>query len=111
MTGLILVGAFLLAGMQAANPYVAVGLLSLCFGFTQFTEGPFASAATYVGGPHASTAFGVVNTGGNAAGFLAPVVGLLVDRAGWPVTLASGSLFAVAGAVLWLFIGVEKRRR
>jgi ACS family glucarate transporter-like MFS transporter len=111
MTGLILVGVFLLAGMHAANPYVAVGLLSLCFGFTQFTEGPFASAATYVGGPHASTAYGVVNTGGNAAGFLAPVVGLLVDRAGWPVTLASGSLFAVAGAVLWLFIGVEKRRQ
>jgi ACS family glucarate transporter-like MFS transporter len=109
MTGLILVGVFLLAGMHAANPYVAVGLLSLCFGFTQFTEGPFASAATYVGGPHASTAYGVVNTGGNAAGFLAPVVGLLVDRTGWPLTLGSGSLFALVGAGLWLLVRVEKR--
>lgn len=110
MIGLVLVAVFLLAGMHAANPYVAVGLLSLCFGFTQFTEGPFASAATYVGGPHASTAYGVVNTGGNAAGFLAPVVGLLVDRAGWPITLASGSVFALIGAALWLFIRVERDR-
>jgi ACS family glucarate transporter-like MFS transporter len=110
MSGLVLVAVFLLAGMNAANPYVAVGLLSLCFGFTQFTEGPFASAATYAGGPHAATAYGVVNTGGNAAGFLAPVVGFLVDRAGWPLTLASGSVFALVGAVLWLFVRVERDR-
>jgi hypothetical protein len=94
MTGLLAVAALLLAGVNAVNPYVAVGLLSLCFGFTQFTEGSFASGATYVGGPHASTAYGVVNTGGNAAGFLAPAVGLMVDHAGW-LGPASGSAFAV----------------
>jgi ACS family glucarate transporter-like MFS transporter len=109
MTGLLAVAVFLLAGVNAVNPYVAVGLLSLCFGFTQFTEGSFASGATYVGGPHASTAFGVVNTGGNAAGFLAPAVGLMVDHAGWLWTFASGSAFAVLGAALWLFIDVERR--
>lgn len=108
MTGLVGVAVFLLAGVNAVNPYVAVGLLSLCFGFTQFTEGAFASGATYVGGPHASTAYGVVNTGGNAAGFLAPVVGLMVDHAGWLVTLGSGSVFALVGAATWLFIGVSR---
>jgi ACS family glucarate transporter-like MFS transporter len=109
MTGLIGVAVFLLAGVNAVNPYVAVGLLSLCFGFTQFTEGSFASGATYVGGPHASTAYGVVNTGGNAAGFLAPAVGLMVDHAGWLWTFASGSAFALLGAGLWLLIDVERR--
>jgi len=108
MTGLMLVAVLLLAGIHAVNPYVAVGLLSLCFGFQQFTEGPYASAATYVGGPHASTAFGVVNTGGNAAGFLAPVIGLMVDRAGWFWTLAGGSAFALVGAGLWLLVDVER---
>ncbi|MGQ0429515.1 MAG: MFS transporter [Gammaproteobacteria bacterium] len=111
MIALVLVAVFLLAGMKAANPYVAVGLLSLCFGFTQFTEGPYASAATYVGGPHAATAYGAANTGGNAAGFLAPVVGLLVDHAGWPATLATGSLSALVGAGLWFFIRVEKHAK
>jgi ACS family glucarate transporter-like MFS transporter len=107
MTGLIGVAVFLLLGVTAVNPYVAVGMLSLCFGFTQFTEGAFASGATYVGGPHASTAYGVVNTGGNAPGFLAPLVGLMVDHAGWLVTLASGSAFALLGAGLWLFIRLQ----
>lgn len=108
MTGLVLVAVFLLAGVHAINPYMAVGLLSLCFGFQQFTEGPFASAATYVGGPHASTAYGVINTGGNAAGFLAPVFGLLVDRAGWLVTLSAGSAFALVAAGLWLLVRVQE---
>lgn len=107
ITGLLAVAVLMLAGVNAVNPYVAVGLLSLCFGFTQFTEGSFASGATYVGGPHASTAYGVVNTGGNAAGFLAPAVGLMVDHAGWLWTFASGSAFAVLGAVLWLFVRVQ----
>ncbi len=111
MTGLVLVAVFLLAGVHAMNPYMAVGLLSLCFGFTQFTEGAFAAASTYTGGPHAATAFGVVNTGGNAAGFLAPVIGMMLDRFGWLPTLASGSAFALAGATLWLFIDVQRRLR
>ena len=100
MTGLTLVAIFLVAGVYASNPYLAVGLLSLCFGFTQFTEGAFWSASTYVAGPHTSAATGVMNTGGNAAGFLAPVVGLMVDHLGWLATLASGSVFALTGAAL-----------
>ncbi|MFZ2508861.1 MAG: MFS transporter [Steroidobacteraceae bacterium] len=111
MTGLVLVAGFLLAGVHALNPYMAVGLLSLCFGFTQFTEGAFGAACSYTGGPHAATAYGVTNTGGNAAGFLAPVVGIMLDRFGWLPTLASGSLFAIVGAALWLFIDVERRLR
>ena len=104
MTGLVLVAVFLVAGVYASNPYVAVGLLSLCFGFTQFTEGAFWSASTYVAGPNTAAATGVMNTGGNAAGFLAPVVGLMVDHLGWLATLASGSVFALTGAALWLLI-------
>lgn len=107
MAGLVLVAAFLLTGVYAMNPYVAVSLLSLCFGFTQFTEGAFWSASTYAAGPHTATATGVMNTGGNAAGFLAPVVGMMVDQLGWVATFASGSAFALTGAVLWLFISVQ----
>jgi ACS family glucarate transporter-like MFS transporter len=108
MTGLVLVAVFLLLGTYSANPYLAVGMLSLCFGFTQFTEGAFWSASTYAAGPHTSSATGVMNTGGNAPGFLAPVIGMAIDHLGWLPTLASGSVFALLGATLWMFIG---RRR
>ena len=107
MTGLVLVGIFLIAGVYAANPYVAVVLLSLCFGFTQFTEGAFWSASTYIAGPDTMPATGVMQTGGNAAGFLAPVVGMMVDQLGWLPTLASGSVFALLGAALWLAIRIR----
>jgi hypothetical protein len=82
-------------------------MLSLCFGFTQFTEGAFWSATTYSAGPYTSAATGVLNTGGNLPGFLAPLVGLMIDQLGWIATLASGSVFALTGAVLWLLIRVD----
>ena len=107
VVGMVLVAVLLLAGIRAANPYIAVGLLSLCFGFTQFTEGAYWQACTYVAGPHTATATGVLNTGGNLAGFLAPVIGLMVDRLGWFPTFASGSAFALMSAALWLFVRSE----
>ncbi|MGH8130099.1 MAG: MFS transporter [Steroidobacteraceae bacterium] len=107
MTGLILVAGFMMAGAFASDPYVAVGLLALCFGFTQFTDGAFWAATTYAAGKHTASATGMLNFGGNAAGFLAPAVGLLVDRAGWIATIASGSAFALVGAALWLFVRVQ----
>jgi ACS family glucarate transporter-like MFS transporter len=105
--GLTLVAVLLLAGAKSPHPYVAVVLLALCFGFTQFTEGPFWAASTYVAGPNTASATGVLNTGGNLAGFLAPVVGFVLDRFGWLPTLASGSGFALLAAVLWLFVSVQ----
>jgi ACS family glucarate transporter-like MFS transporter len=111
MVGLALVGVLLLAGAESPHPYVAVVLLALCFGFTQFTEGPFWAASTYVAGPHTASATGVLNTGGNLAGFLAPAVGVMLDRFGWLPTLASGSVFAVVAAALWLFIRIEPAHR
>jgi ACS family glucarate transporter-like MFS transporter len=111
VVGLLAVAVLLLAGAESPHPYVAVVLLSLCFGFTQFTEGPFWAASTYIAGPHTASATGVLNTGGNLAGFLAPVVGIILDRFGWFPTLASGSVFAVIGALLWLLVRVQVERR
>ncbi|HSN70393.1 MAG TPA: MFS transporter, partial [Steroidobacteraceae bacterium] len=63
--GMGMVAWLLLAGANAANPYMAVALLSLCYGFTQFTEGAFWSGTTFVAGPYTAAAGGVLNTGGN----------------------------------------------
>ena len=107
MTGLLLVAAFMLAGAYAPDPYVAVILLALCFGFVQSTDGAFWSATTYVAGANTASATGVLNFGGNLPGLLAPAVGLMVDHLGWLPTIVSGSFFAVAGAVLWLFVRLD----
>jgi ACS family glucarate transporter-like MFS transporter len=109
IVGLLMVAWLLLAGAGAPNPMLAVVLLSLCFGFTQFTEGAYWQATTAAAGPHTATASGVLNMGGNLAGFLAPAVGLMVDRLGWWPALATGSAFALLGAALWFFIDGEPR--
>jgi ACS family glucarate transporter-like MFS transporter len=105
-----MVAWLLLVGAAAPNPLTAVILLALCFGFTQFTEGAYWQGTTYAAGPHTATACGVLNTGGNLAGFLAPVVGFLVDHFGWWVALVTGSGFALLGAVLWLLIDAGEPR-
>ena len=104
MSGLVLVAFFMVAGVHAPNPYVAVGLLSLCFGFTLFADTPYWAATTYAAGRDTASACGVLNFGGNIAGLMAPLVGFMIDRAGWVPTLASGSVFALVGAGLWLFV-------
>jgi ACS family glucarate transporter-like MFS transporter len=105
IVGLLMGAWMMLAGAAAPNPAVAVLLLALCFGFTQFTEGAYWQGTTYAAGLHTATASGVLNMGGNIAGFLAPVVGMIVDRLGWWTALATGSAFALLGAALWLFVG------
>jgi MFS transporter, ACS family, glucarate transporter len=107
MSGLVLVAGFMLAGAFAPDPYVAVALLSLCFGFTLFTDTTYWAACTYATGENTMSATGVLNFGGNLPSLLAPLIGLMIDRAGWLPTIASGSAFALVGAALWLFVRLK----
>jgi ACS family glucarate transporter-like MFS transporter len=107
MCGLVLVAFFLSAGVLATDPYVAVALLSLCFGFTLFADTPYWAATTYASGDQTASACGLLNFGGTSPGLLAPVIGLMIDRFGWVPTIASGSAFALLGAGLWLFVRLE----
>jgi ACS family glucarate transporter-like MFS transporter len=107
VSGLVLVSVFLSAGVFAPDPYVAVALLSLCFGFTLFTDTCYWAAATYASGEHTASATGFMNFGGNIPGLLAPLFGYAVDHAGWVPTIASGSVFALIGAALWFFVRLE----
>jgi hypothetical protein len=105
--GLVLVAIFLSAGVFAEDPYVAVALLSLCFGFTLFSDTCYWAAATYACGDHTACATGMMNFGGNLPGFLAPLFGFAIDHFGWVPAIASGSVFALVGAALWLVVRLE----
>ena len=107
VSGLVLVSVFLSAGVYATDPYLAVALLSLCFGFTLFADTCYWAAATYASGEHTASASGLMNFGGNIPGLLAPVFGFAIDHFGWVPTLASGSVFALLGAALWFFVQLK----
>lgn len=108
IAGLSLAAAMLLLGAYAPNPYVAVAFLSLCYAFINFTEGAYWQAITFVGGRYTAAASGVLNTGGNMAGVIAtPMTAVLFQHFGWLVALATGSLFALLAAAIWLFVRVD----
>jgi len=97
------------AAAMAGNPYVAVVLLSLCLGCQQFTDATYWAATISVSGRHASTACGLLNTGGNVVGGIgALLVPFMVKTLGWGAALATGSLFALIAAVLWIWIRADE---
>jgi len=109
VVGLSLVAGLLLLGATAKNPYLAVVFLSLSFGCTQLTEGAYWAAAIFVSGRHASAATGVLNTGGNVVGGIgALLVPITAEAFGWVPALATGSVFALIGVGLWLFVRADK---
>ncbi len=102
---LIACAIFLFLGATSDRPYLTVILLCICFGCTQVTEAAYWSTATSVAGRHAAVACGVLNTGGNVVGFVGGMlVPLMATYFGWVTAISMGSVFAVIGAVLWLFI-------
>ncbi len=109
IAGLSLAAGLLFLGATAESPYLAVALLSLCFGCTQLTEGAYWATAISISGKHASAATGVMNTGGNVAGGIgALLVPITAETFGWVPALATGSVFAMIGVGLWLFVRADK---
>jgi predicted MFS family arabinose efflux permease len=99
----------LLAAARAPHPVAAVVLLSLCLGAQQFTDPVYWAAAIAVSGRRASAACGVMNTGGNIVGGVgALLVPLTVERLGWPAALATGTLFALVGAAMWMLTETDR---
>lgn len=102
---LLVCAVCLYAGANAATATTTVVLLCICFGCTQLTEAAYWATTISVAGRHASSAGGVLNTGGNVAGFAG---GLLVPFVaagwGWTMAVSTGAAFALLGAMTWLFI-------
>jgi ACS family glucarate transporter-like MFS transporter len=109
IVGMSLVAGLLFLGARAENPYLAVVFLSLSFACTQLTEGSYWAAAIFVSGTHASAGTGVMNTGGNIAGGIgALLVPIMATTFGWVPALATGSVFAMIGVGLWLFVRADQ---
>jgi MFS family permease len=71
-------------------------------------EGPSWTTAVELGGRRGGTAAGLMNTGGNAGGLLAPVVTPQLSLwFGWQVGMGLAGLVALVGAVLWF--GIDLR--
>jgi ACS family glucarate transporter-like MFS transporter len=101
--GMVLSAPLLVAGTLATSPILSVALLSLSFGCVQFADGTYWAATMRIAGPQSQSATGMLNTGGNIAGGIGAVlVPVLAGKVGWTVAVASGGIFALVAALLWL---------
>ena len=99
----------LLLSQVIHQPMVLIALLCFAYGLQQFTEAPFWGATIAVSGRHASAAGGVMNTGGNLPGILVGLSSpLLAQYFGWSSVIISCAVFAVAAALIWMFINIEE---
>jgi len=99
----------LVAGAFSHSPVLAVVLLAACFGCNQLTDAAFWAATIAVGDRYASSATGILNTGGNLVGFAGALLVPLTARwFGWTWAIASGALMALVGAALWIWIRADQ---
>jgi MFS family permease len=93
---------------------VAMGLASLCSDLTM----PISwDTCVEVGAAYTATVAATMNTLGNLAGFVAPVVGgLILQRAGagaagWNLLIETMAVAAVVSALCWLYLDPDAARR
>jgi ACS family glucarate transporter-like MFS transporter len=103
-------GMLLLVAVSAADPYLAVAVLAVCFGCVELTEGAFWAGAMTVGRGDTMAVSGFMNTGGNLGGIIGiPIVGYLSGRHMWHGAFFIGAGCAIISAVAWL--GIEAGHR
>jgi ACS family glucarate transporter-like MFS transporter len=105
LAGLSLASLLLFAGTTASATAAAVLALSLATGFASWCEGPFWASAIEIAGDRVGAAAGILNTGGNLGGFIAPILTpYIASRFGWSRGLYAGSLMAIVGMVACYFV-------
>lgn len=103
--GMLLGSLLLFSGMHLSRPAGVGALLALSFGLASCSDGPFWAATIDAGGEDVGAACGVLNTGSNIGGFIAPVLTpFIASFAGWSAALYFGCFVAALGVVIWLFI-------
>jgi ACS family glucarate transporter-like MFS transporter len=108
LVSLPLTAILLLGAMRTADPYLAVGALTVSFGCVELNEAAYWAAAMAVGRSDSMAVGGVLNTGGNLGGIIGiPLVAWLSGRQAWGAVFAIGSLCAVVAAALWLGIDAD----
>jgi ACS family glucarate transporter-like MFS transporter len=103
-------GVLQFVAVDAANAYLAVAALALCFACVELNEGPYWAAIMHVGRADAMAASGLLNTGGNAGGLVAtPIVAYLSAHHAWTPAFLIGTGFALASAAGWLLVDPTRR--
>jgi MFS family permease len=106
VTGLVLAAGATVLGAFAPDPTVVVASFATAMAAVGLGEGAFWETSVRIGGTRGGSAAGILNTGGNAGGLLAPTLTPLISaHFGWQAGLAVASGVCLVGAALWWGVG------
>jgi nitrate/nitrite transporter NarK len=110
MLGMSAGAVLLFVGVYAREPAWIVTWFSLALGAVGMAEGPSWATAVELGGRRGGAAAGILNFGGNAGGFLAPIVTPWIGQHyGWPPAVALGGLICLSGVLAWWWIDPHEK--
>ncbi|MGE0820681.1 MAG: MFS transporter [Candidatus Binatia bacterium] len=97
-------------GAHAADPYLAVFLLSLGDGLVYASLGASWGAIIDISGVHTGAVYGIVGMFANFGGMLAPTLTpMLAERYSWEIALHVAALLAAVAGLVWLAIDASKK--
>jgi sugar phosphate permease len=101
--------ALLCIGVNLNGVWSVALLLSLALGFASASDGPFWATAIDLGGKGVGAAGGIMNTGANLGGFIAPTLTpWIASFAGWSAALYFASLVVLVGVACWFLIDPDE---
>lgn len=110
--GMMLCAVFGLLGITVSDSALVTFYFALSFASLGLCEGIFWTTAPRLEPRSGGLACALVNTGGNGIGFIAPVLTpILGKHYGWNSAIVVGCIVCGVGALLWLGIGSEARKR
>ena len=99
-------------GSLSDNPEVTLIFIAIAMWGVGASEGAYWTTAVHVGRARGGLAAGILNTGGNAGGFLAPFMTPLISAwYGWLAGFGLASAVCVLGALCWAGIDPDERRK
>jgi ACS family D-galactonate transporter-like MFS transporter len=110
VTGMVTSALALVIGLSIPVEAVIIGFFALAMLALGTSEGSFWTAATELGGSRGATAAGILNTGGNGGGLIAPVVTPALSQfIGWQAGIGLASVVCLIGAGLWYWVDLRDR--
>ena len=103
VAGMIAGAIFLVVGVTAEAPLWVMIWFSLGVFAATAAEAPCWATAIELGKAHGTTAGGIMNTGANIGGFIAPIATPWIGMTfGWQWAIGLGAAVSLAGGLLWL---------
>jgi MFS family permease len=107
---LVLSSVAVILGLLVPTPETILACFAVAMAAVGATEASFWTTAVHIGASRGGTAAGILNTGGNAGGLLAPVFTPVISQLfGWGAGFGMAAVVCVGGAILWLFIDPAER--